>query len=269
MPTTIRVGGVNRRAFAALAAAGTIALSSCSTFNRNDVAAQVGDRTLTAAAAQSLVVADATKTAGDQLRSQITSWIRVTVLSNEAGIVDDSPPTAATLQTQLQSALGKLGGQQAQAVYESGAAKSPVVCLGAIPVAGPDQTQPVLDALAAGTSFADAAKQFSSDPGLAQSGGIVSDSSTGGECFPVNPEIVTALTDVPIGQAVAVNLAAVTAVVRMRPFAELSASAQSEIAGATISQDQVAALVAQSKVYVDPRYGRWDPATGSIVPLTS
>ncbi len=259
-----------RRSSAVLAAiVALMTLSSCATFNRNDIAAGVGSHSLTAAAAQGLVTADPTSTPGDQLRQQITTWVRITVLSNEAGTIVDSNPTAASLQAQAKQAVDKLGPTFAREAYESGAEKSPKVCLGAIPVATADDAKPVLDALATGTSFADAAKKYSTDSTLASSGGVVTDQS-GAECFSVNPAIVTALAKVPVGQPVVVDLTApAAAVVVMRPFDSLSDAAKAVLASAGPSQEQFKALVAKSRVYVDPRYGRWDPATGSVVPLTS
>ena len=45
------------------------ALSSCATFDRNDVAVKVGDRSLGAEEAQALVGATAQQPTGDQLRA--------------------------------------------------------------------------------------------------------------------------------------------------------------------------------------------------------
>jgi hypothetical protein len=37
----------------------------------------------------------------------------------------------------------------------------------------------------------------------------------------------------------------------------------------TISREQVSAALAKVEIHVDPRYGRWDPTTAAVVPLTS
>ena len=55
----------------------------------------------------------------------------------------------------------------------------------------------------------------------------------------------------------------------LRPYDELLPESKTLIAGAVVSQDQLDALVAAADIYVDPRYGRWDPASGSVVTLTS
>ena len=64
----------------AFTALGLLGLSSCATFNRNDVAARVDGRSLTASAARALITLDDQVTTGDQLRQQLTTWVRVSAL---------------------------------------------------------------------------------------------------------------------------------------------------------------------------------------------
>jgi hypothetical protein len=54
----------------------------------------------------------------------------------------------------------------------------------------------------------------------------------------------------------------------LRPFEDLLPESQSLVATTVVTQDQLDALVDNADVYVDPRYGRWDAATGSVVELT-
>ncbi|MEY2401896.1 MAG: hypothetical protein QOJ08_2007, partial [Ilumatobacteraceae bacterium] len=44
---------------------------------------------------------------------------------------------------------------------------------------------------------------------------------------------------------------------------------KASIAGAVVPQDQLDTLVSAANIYVDPRYGRWDPDSGAVVTLTS
>jgi hypothetical protein len=234
---------VNRRrpAVAATVCA-LIALSSCATFKQNDVAARVGDRTLSPKAAQALIGADAQTSTGDQLRAKLTAWIKVGVL--------DQP--------------------QAEAQYEKGIA-GPAVCLAAIPVASIDATAPIMAALQSGMSFADAARQFSATPALADSGGVVL-AADGTECMPpagLAPAVADALKTTPVGQPVAADLQTFAAVLLLRPFKDLALESQAVVAATGVPADQLSALFANAKVYVDPRYGRWDSQTGSVVPLSS
>jgi hypothetical protein len=256
---------VNRRRSAVLAAAlAAITLSSCATFNRNAVAAKVGDRSLSAVSAEGLVAATDQAPTGDQLRQQLTNWIRVSVLESSTGTAAPAgPPTADGLTARTKQVVGAIDGGRGKDLYDSGFKGSPFICLAAIPVLNLDDANKVLAALTSGTSLADAAKQFSTDPTLAQNGGVVTDEN-GNECLTastVNTVITEALAKLPVGLPAAVDLGTLTAVVAIRPFNTLKPESQRLVAAQ--------AIVATASVYVDPRYGRWDPSSASVVPLNS
>ena len=269
---------MNRRRPAAVAAVNLVALisvttlSSCATFNRNDVAAQVGDRTLSAKAVEQLAAPAATPT-GDQLREDLTKWIRVSVLEASTGTAaPTTAPTAADLDARLSQALLTIAGDKAKTAYEAGVNGSPFICLAAITVETIDDANNVLATVNSGTSFSDAAHQFSTDTVIRDAGGVVKDQS-GNECLDPgtvnNPPLLTALKDATVGQPLAADLGSFSAVLLLRPFEDLLPASRASIASATVSQDQLDALVSAAKIYVDPRYGRWDPATGAVVTLTS
>jgi hypothetical protein len=263
---------VNRRRSAVLVAAcALIALSSCATFNRNDDAAKVGDRSLTAKAAEALAAAGGQPASGDQLRAQLTKWIRVTVLEASVGSAPPtSPTTSADLDARLTKAIAGLAGDKAKTLYETGVS-SPVICLAAITVASLDDANSVLATLNSGTPFADLARQKSTDTVIAQAGGIVKGGPNGDqECLApsgVNTAVVTALKDTPVGQPIAADLGTFFAVLMLRPYEDLLPASQALLANAVVSQDQLDAIVDAATIYVDPRYGRWDAATGSVVTL--
>ena len=247
-------------------------VSSCATFNRNDVAAQVGDRSLSAKAVEQLTAPTGRPT-GDQLREQLTKWIRVSVLEASTGTAaPTTAPTAADLDARLSQALLTIAGDKAKTAYEAGVNGSPLICLAAITVATIDDANRVLTTVNSGTSFSDAAHLFSTDADSRDIGGVVKDQS-GNECLDpgtVNlPPLITALKDAIVGQPLAAELGTFSAVLMLRPFEDLLPASRASIARATVSQDQLDALVAAAKIYVDPRYGRWDPATGAVVTLTS
>ena len=233
---------MNRRASAVLATLLAVsALSSCATFNRNDVAVKVDDRSLSPRDAEDLVGPGVEPASGDQLRGTLTAWILVQLL-----------------------------GEQARTEYQSGLSSSPLACLAAIPLASPDDADEVLAALSSGTSFADAAAQFSSDPALAQSGGVVS--VNGGECLEtasLAPAVSDPLASVPVGQPVRADLDSFSAVLQLRPFDDLQLQSQSAVASALLDEDQLATVLDAAQIYVDPRYGRWDQPSHSVVPLSS
>ncbi|MEP7202457.1 MAG: hypothetical protein ABI894_07605 [Ilumatobacteraceae bacterium] len=261
-----------RRSAVFVAALALTAMPSCATFNRNDSAAKVGDLSLSAKDAQKLAAADNDAATGDRLRVELTKWIRVTVF--EASTGTPAPETALTpagLDARLSQAILSMAGDQAKATYELGVGGSPVLCLAAITAASPEDANTALATINSGMPFADAARQFSTDTVIAADGGIVK-GPDGSECLDpttVNTAAVTALQGVPVGQPIVANLGTFSAVLMMRPYDELSPESQSLIATATVSQDQLDEMVSGSDIYVDPRYGRWDPETGTVVTLTS
>ena len=232
-----------RRSAVVAAAASLLALSSCATFNRNDVAARVGSHSLSSAGARALITPDDQHTTGDLLRAQMTAWIKLDV-------VDE---------------------QKAKAQYDKGLAGSQSVCLAAIPVAAIADTAPVLSALQSGMSFADAARQYSANQALATGGGIVL-APDGNECMPPSglaQSVADALKTTPVGKPVAADLGTFSAVLLLRPYSDLSFQARGVVAAASVSELELASLLAGAHIYVDPRYGRWSAESLSVVPLTS
>jgi len=250
-------------------------MSSCATVDRNGLAVEVDDHSLTPASAEALASTDGTPATGDQLREQLTKWIRVTVLEGSAGEQTDVPPpaTSAELDQRYAVAVTNLAGEDAKTLYETGVDGSPVICIAAVTTANLDDANQVLTLLDSGMTFEDAARQHSTDTVIAQAGGIVRGGANGDqECLDpatVNPAVVAALKGTPVGQPIAADLDTFSAVLMLRPFDELLPESQSLVATTVISQDQLDALVDGADVYVDPRYGRWDPGTGSVVALTS
>lgn len=253
----------------------SIVMSSCATVDRNDVAAEVGDHSLTPKAAEALAATDGTAATGDQLREQLTKWIRVTVLESSVGPqVEVAQPTTSTeLDSRYAMAITNLAGEDAKELYATGVDGSPVICLAAVTTATLEDANEVLTLLNSGMAFADAARQRSTDTVIGEAGGIVRGGTNGDqECLDpatVNPSVVAALKGTPVGQPIAADLDTFSAVLMLRPFEELLPESQSLVAGTVVSQDQLDALVDGAGVYVDPRYGRWDRDTGAVVALTS
>ena len=246
-------------------------LSSCATFNRNDAAAKVGDRSLSAKAAETLAAGNAAT--GDQLREELTKWIRVSALEASMGTAaPTTAPTAADLDARLSRALVTIAGDKTRTAYEAGVNGSPFICLAAITVATIDDANRVLATVNSGTSFSDAAHQFSTDVSIKEAGGVVKDQN-GNECLDPgtvnNPPLITALKNATVGQPLAAELGTFSAVLMLRPFDDLLPASKASIASAIVPQEQLDSLVSASKIYVDPRYGRWDPASGAVVTLTS
>lgn len=252
----------------------TSALSSCATVDRNDVAAKVGDASLSPKIAETLAATGGGAASGDDLRAQITKWIRTTVMESSTGQPPAAPPaTTAELDTRYAVAVTAIAGDEAKALYESGVDSSPVVCLGAITAISSDDANRILALVQNGTAFADAARENSTDTVIASAGGIVKGGPNGDdECLDpanVNPSVITVLRDTPVGQPIVADLDTFSAVLMLRPYEDLLPTSQLLIAGAVVPQDQLDAIVEGADVYVDPRYGRWDAVTGSVVAFAS
>jgi hypothetical protein len=271
---------VNRRRSAAITRLATLSavsvcavltLSSCSTFNRNNVAAEVGDRSLTATEVEKLASADGAPATGDELRTQITKWIRVSVLESARGL---TAPTAISTSADLDArlAIASAAGDRAKELYEKGLGSTPLICLAAITSASLDDANKVLDSLNAGASFADMAHQFSTDTVIAAAGGIVKSQDGTQECVnpsAMNANVTDALKDTPVGKPIVANLGTFSAVLMLRPYDDLLPASQTLIAKSSVPIAELQVVVNAAKVYVDPRYGRWDPATSAVVTLTT
>jgi hypothetical protein len=252
-------------------ACASVAFSSCATFNQNDVAAKIGDRSLSAKAAEALATTGETAATGDQLRQQVTKWIRVTALEADKGMAE---PTLPLTSTDLDARLGiaVIAGDRAQSLYEAGVSSSPLICLAAITLATLDEANEVLGTVQSGTPFADAARQFSTDTVIRDAGGIVK-GQNGNECLDpvagISEAVTAALANTPVGQPIAAQFDTFAAVLMLRPYDDLLPESKTAIANATIPQAKLNAIVGAADVYVDPRYGRWDPGTNSVVALSS
>jgi hypothetical protein len=272
--TTDSLASVNRRGLSLItgAIAAAVLLSSCATFNRNDTAAEVDGRTLTQQEVQQLAGgSEASPATAASLRDELTKWIRVAVIEDKVGTAQPtSSSSSEELDTRLSAAISALGSGTAESTYETGIS-SPVVCLAAITVANIDDANKALAAINSGTSFSDAAHQFSTDTVIAEAGGVVK-GRDGSECIApntVNPAVTQALKDAPVGQPIAADLGTFAAVLMLRPYDELSDASKKLIASASVPQKELDAVVDGADIFVDPRYGRWDPATGSVVELVS
>jgi hypothetical protein len=244
------------------------ALSGCATFDRNDVAASVGDAEVSIDDIAALQTGEEA-VPGDAVRQQLTLWIRTARLQQYSNV-----PVDATLGSADEVAINQLVAAlvdpaEAEGRYDAG--DSSLVCPRAIPVATPEDGTGAIEAYEAGTSFADVAAQYSNDPQLAASGGEL-DAIIGGECVApdgLNPDLIALLTDIPVGSMALRELSGGLLILQRKPFAELSAGSQQQIAASLVTEDDFAAVFDDAVISVDPRYGRWDAATFTVVPMQS
>jgi hypothetical protein len=260
---------VNRRLLAVLAGLATVALSSCATFNRNQVAAQVGDQSLSVTEAATL--SDGTD--GAAYRNVLTEWVTLQSLGGDTAA---TPRSGAELSVAVDAAYTELASQRpeiGEQLYSKGTDGSPAICLALLPVASVEIAQQVLTSLNAGGDFSTLVSQYSVVPELAATGGVPTSAADG--CFPIDsltqqaPEVVDALKGAVPGTTVGPILSGnVQLLVRLRTFDELQTATRQQFAAQAIRTEPPVDLF-DVPVFIDPRYGRWDPATASVVPLSS
>ncbi len=245
---------VNRRLSLVLSVAAFAALTTgCATFSDSNNVARVGDATLTSdefqtqltelgAPSDQLVPAEA-------LRAQITTWIQEQVAA-DAG--------------------DELGADEVAQRYNAGIDASGTVCTNGIVVEEQDTATRVADELTAGADFATLLAAENLDPSLGEAGGdigcITNDQVA--EASDVEfVQVVAALSaDNPVDTAPLFDQLGnefAWVVLEFRAFDALSPT-DADTVTTTI---EAAARLADADVYVDPRYGTFDAASGQVVAL--
>lgn len=244
------------------------ALSGCATFDQNDVAASVGDAEVSIDDVVALQTGEEA-VPGNTVREQLTLWIKTARLQQYTG-----SPVDAVLGSADAQAFDRLRGTlvdpaEAETQYSQGT--SGVVCPRAIPVAAAEDGAAALQSYESGVSFADVAAQYSNDPGIAESGGELT-AIIGGECVApegLNPDLVALLDEIPVGSVALRDISGGFLILQRKSFAELSDGSQQQIAASLVTNDDLAAAFEDVQITVDPRYGRWDADSLSVVPMQS
>ncbi|HSB85551.1 MAG TPA: hypothetical protein VLD86_04545 [Ilumatobacteraceae bacterium] len=243
-----------KRSVALLAlAAAAATLTSCATFNRNNVAARAGHNELTQKAVKALVEGTDPAQTGPQIRAELTSWIKVASVAESKGLTVDGFE------------------QQTRSEYEKGLSGTAGLCLEAIIVANIEATRPVVAALQSGTSFADAFTQYNQAAGLAQTGGLLL-GPDGSECVgtsTVPANVLDVLKTGAVGQPIAADFGSFSAVLIMRPFDDLSQTTRAQLEISNLSELELAEALKDAGVWVDSRYGAWNPLSQAVEPLRS
>lgn len=245
-----------------------VSFSSCSSVDHANVAAVVNGHELTNDQLSDLAEGS---TNGDAIRELVKKWIEVVAVTGDASGI----ATAADLDSRKAGALTDLLAEfsdETRASYERGLDGSPLLCLSAIPLDTTVQASQVLAELASGTTFADAAKQYSSDDTLAGNGGVVT-SADGVECLAAdkfNTELLSLLSEAgaKVGTPVSVVLQSQELIVMLRPFDELTLSeAEMLQLGAEDVGAELTSRYESADISVDRRLGTWDAATGQVLAL--
>lgn len=257
---------MRRLALSAAALVVAASFSSCSSVGKGSTAAEVNGHRLSTDQLATLAGDDADATV---VRETLSTWIEVVAVTDDPSGLATSADLIARKQTALTDLLDQFG-DSGQATYELGVNGSPFLCLRAIPLDGTVTGATVLEELAAGTAFADAAATYSVDETLASTGGLVK-SAEGFECIgsdQFNPALIAALNEASagVGQPAAVLLNEEEVVILLRPFDELTLSDAERL---QLSANDLGAAIRDSydsaEISVSSRIGQWHAEDGRVV----
>ncbi len=272
-----------KRSFPALIAAAALVLGGCATFTDADVAARIGDDELSSdrlasIAREQLGDDDAGRADMQTVIGILNNWVLDRVLRADlaaAGIPLDEVEgelTNATLDESINASFGTwqqapattISDDDLRARYELGPIESNIICTAHVLVDDEATANEVLDRLADGDDFAELAAEFSIDTSAAN-GGVLPCSTTTEFGNQYIPEYVEAALDAQIGEPVGPVLSQFGFhVILVRPYDDLAGD---ELLGVTsLPQIRFEFASQDLDVYVDPRYGAFDPSSG-ITPL--
>jgi len=250
-----------------LAAVGT--LSSCSTFDRNDVAAEVNGTELTFDVLDDLA---GHSTDAGVIRAALTNWVQLMAASDGTVVISSQADLDTQRQAILDGLLAEHGGG-GRTNYELGLDGAAYFCLAAIPLADTTDPADVIDEIEGGLAIATAAERYSSVETLAAAGGVVADNQ-GTECFDPDTfgqyfaDVLAALVeaDAQVGIPVSVDDGGGSQIILvLRPFDDLSGSNQLLIEQASLAP-VLFDLFTTADVWVSSRFGSWNAETAEIVP---
>lgn len=204
------------------------------------------------------------------LRATLSAWIQVVAASEDPGEL----LTEADLEAQRAVVIPPLveaTREQAKLQYEQGLQGSLLLCLAVIPLAADTPSASVLNALAAGTSFAEMAAQYSEDPSLVETGGVIS--VDGQECLTIdqwNAELIDLLTEAEavVGEPGVIILNNAEIVFLLRPYDELNDDSIIALAQGPVGQ-ALLELYRVAEVTVHESIGTWDAEQGTVVASSS
>lgn len=165
-------------------------------------------------------------------------------------------------------------GDELRQRYEEDPSSLAVLCVRHVLVDTEAEAQAVANEIAAGTPIEDLARDLSTDDATAGNGGAI-ESTDGSACLDVPTARQTldaafvdaALTSRPGEPVGPVETPFGWHVIEARPYDEIADSLNALYAQDSAPELLFAAFVAGTDIRVDPRYGRWDTATNSVVAL--
>lgn len=279
-----------KRSFPALIAAAAIALGGCATFTDADVAARVGDEELSEDELADLVrglLDDPTTEGIDDtdvvpmaaVNQVVTNFVLFRVLTDDletagkdapdvpegGSFLDGLDSTITTWQTEMTPRLTR---DDLAETYALGPAASGIACTAHILVEDEATANTILERLESGDDFGELAAEFSIDPGSGASGGELPCSSTSEFSQTYIPEYVNATLNATVGVPVGpIESQFGFHVIVVRPLDDLTDIEIEPFTQAPDAAQEAFDLALDgADVYVNPRYGAFDPTQG-VVPL--
>ncbi|MGH9272466.1 MAG: peptidylprolyl isomerase, partial [Ilumatobacteraceae bacterium] len=238
-------------------------------FETGTIAADVG-RNVLSALVSNVASADLLETRG----VTIAEADRQAIIEGFGPQAEGAPPNVLELEVDRVAsgqAIGRLTGEsgEAQAAYEAAPADVGVICVRHILLDTEEEATEVVAELDAGADFSELAAERSTDPSAAANGGAIEASpeqpcialeQAQGSLDPVfTAAAIEAVPGTPIGP---VQTSFGWHVILARPYEEVAAAVD-PIVGQRLLDEHLADV----DVQIDPRYGRWDAATGAVVAL--
>lgn len=196
----------------------------------------------------------------------------------QQGFADASALTQSFYEyaTAVRDVFGRSFGpsdEQIRARYEQGPSESGVYCMRGILTDSREAIDGAALRVAAGEDFATVASEVSID-GSAADGGILRNTSSGLDCLDQNTLDTQAVPEFAANLA-GIGIGGVTApfeigdgnwlVVYLRPYDEVADDVR-QLIGLDAAASARADAITSATVHVSSEYGRWDPATGQVVP---
>ncbi len=210
----------------------------------------------------------------EEIGASISDADRQTALEALGPQADSAPQLVVDLLVDSRAstaALGRLAAEsgEAQAAWEASPAELGLLCVRHILVETEEEAEEVLAELEDGADFAELAAERSIEPAAADSGGAI-EVTPGQPCIPLQQAqggldpvfLSAALQGVPGTPLGPVQTSFGWHVILVRPYDEVAAAVDAGVGGLRLQEH-----LETVEVEVDPRYGRWDPAAGTVVAL--